>query len=269
MSTRTHKTKSVNVHQAGALDIQADDISTELPIALVYNGISHVVLMATPSDLAELALGFSLSEGILSHAQQLYDLQIKDAGTEGVIIEMQIASAAFQALKQKRRYLNGRTGCGLCGIESLQALATDVPRLQRQTDTLLDLRQLPQALAQFDQSLAIRTRTGSVHGVAYFDSQANLVASFEDVGRHNALDKLIGFAAQQPLALSQGFVLISSRASYEMVLKAVRAGIGTLVAISAPTSLAIDMAEKANLSLVGFARPHRQVIYCGAEYLSH
>lgn len=234
-----------------------DHIATEVPVAMVYNGISHAVMMATPDDLKDFALGFSLSEGILKDATQLFDCEVKNV-EHGLSVEMRIANACLAQLKQQRRNLTGRTGCGLCGTESLESAIRPVRQV---TAPVVTDSAVQKALKLFPQHQALQAQTGASHGVAWCDLKGNIQIVREDVGRHNALDKLIGALLQSDTDLRQGFVLVSSRASYEMVFKSCAVGIGALVAVSAPTSLAVEQAAAAGQLLIGFARPGRHVIY--------
>lgn len=242
-----------------------DCLINETPVSLVYNGISHVVLMATAQDLPELALGFSITEGILTDARQLYDVEVTEA-CNGILVQMEIASEQFQALKGRRRNMTGRTGCGLCGIENLDAVKPDIQRLE--TRNPVSLYHINQALKVFADHQPLREQTGSVHGVAWVNEQGDMVKLFEDAGRHNALDKLIGYGEKAGWDWTKGFVLVSSRASYEMVVKSAVVGIGCLVAVSAPTALAVSLAKEANMTLIGFAKPEKQVVYAGYDYLT-
>ncbi|MDO4641570.1 MAG: formate dehydrogenase accessory sulfurtransferase FdhD [Neisseria sp.] len=249
--------------QQGRLTETEDHIAEEAMVALVYNGISHVVLMATPQDLPELALGFSLSEGILQTPAQLYGIEIQES-CNGFSVHMEIAAARFTALKTRRRNMSGRTGCGLCGIDSLAAAMPDIRVVGR--GSVIEASHIEQALGQLDDRQPLRGLTGATHSAAWVEN-GRIVCLFEDVGRHNALDKLIGHLMKSQYDLSEGFVIVSSRASYEMVAKTAACGIGCLVAVSAPTALAIDLAEKANLTLIGFARPDRQTVYTHEHYI--
>lgn len=234
-------------------------IAEEVPIALVYNDISHVVLMATPQDLMELAYGFSLSEGIIDRANQIYAVEIVPS-EQGILVNIELANACFARLKQQRRQLVGRSGCGLCGVESLAALAPQVTPLTAQVRQSVPIEpiQISQAFAQMTQQQILNQQTGALHaaGLLYGDA----LQVFEDVGRHNALDKLLGWRllqAQAPL----GVLLLTSRLSYELVQKTARAGLPVLAAISAPTGLAIRLAQQANISLLGFVRDGRMTQY--------
>lgn len=248
----------------GVITPTQDVLIEESPVSLVYNGVSHIVLMATPSDLEALALGFSLSEGIIQRASQLYDVEVFES-EQGMIVNMEIATQAFMALKHRRRNLQGRTGCGLCGIENLEAVKPEIAAITYHID--IRAAAIQKALMQFNTMQPLRESTGSVHAAAWADKDGEIKLSFEDVGRHNALDKLIGHAMKHKIDWQEGFVVVSSRASYEMVLKSALSGISCLVAVSAPTQFAVDLAKEADLTLVGFARPHRQVIYHGVEHI--
>lgn len=249
--------------QAGKTASGRDRVAEECAVALVYNGISHVVMMATPLDLEDFALGFSLSEGILADAKQLYGIEVQMSEL-GIEIAMDIATEAFAKLKDRRRNLVGRAGCGLCGAESLaQAIRAPAVVGNRVRVTHAAIQR---ALAALAEGQPLQAVTGAVHGAAWCHLNGEIVLLREDVGRHNALDKLLG-AKQRAGIDNCGFVVITSRASYEMVSKAASAGMEVLAAVSAPTSLAIELAVQSDITLVGFARPGRQVVYHGRERL--
>ncbi len=246
--------------QSGNCVLTDDEVIEEVPVALVYNGISHAVMLASPTDLEDFALGFSLGESILTHARELYDLELHSSG-DGISIEMKIPPARFMELKQRRRNLAGRTGCGLCGVDSLAHVSQMPSERLSAPSWKLSVEAVAEGLRQIPHWQTLRQQTGSAHGAAWVDCQGNVLCLREDVGRHNALDKLVGALAQQDKLRQDGFALITSRASYEMVQKAARAGISTLVAVSAPTALAIRQAEAAGILLVGFARIGQLVAY--------
>lgn len=239
----------------------SDTLVRETPVALVYNGISHAVMMATPLDLADLALGFSLSEGILSGPEQLLGLDVLQR-ERGIEVAMEITAGAFAALKARRRSLAGRTGCGLCGIESLDQLLP--PPHPVQSGLQISHGAIQAALLALREQQALKTATGGVHGAAWCDPRGNIEWLREDVGRHNALDKLLGALASAQ-AGADGFVLVTSRASYEMVAKVAACQRAVLVAVSASTDLAVDYASHAGVTLVAFAQPGRQVVYTHSE----
>ena len=254
----------VQTWQDGVAADGLDTLAEEVPVALEFNGISHAVMLATPLDLEDFALGFTLSEGIVDTPKEVFDIQV-ETGCDGITVKLEIAAGCFARLKEMRRNLTGRTGCGLCGTESLaHALRPLQPLPQPRR---LDSVAVGRALAGLRRHQTLQQATGATHAAAWCADDGTLRLLREDVGRHNALDKLIGAAlAQHPTELD-GFVVVTSRASMEMVQKTVTAGFSSLVAISAPTRLAVDLAEQAGLCLVGFARPERWVAYSHAERL--
>ena len=235
-----------------------DNIAEEVAIALVYNGISHAVMMASPANLHEFAMGFSLSEGIIDSASEIYDIELVTS-EKGIEVRIEISSQRMMFLKSQRRNLTGRTGCGLCGSESLEQAIRPIKSVTPQMPP--SSRVIQHALSQLTEYQKLQSLTGAVHGAAWCDATGDIILLREDVGRHNALDKLIGALALHKINTSHGCVLISSRASYEMVQKVTTANIATLVAVSAPTALAITLATQATLNLIGFARPGRHTFY--------
>jgi FdhD protein len=241
----------------GALNRESDTLVEEAPVALVYNGLSHVVMMATPADLEDLALGFSLSEGIIACPQQILDCEV-GAQAQGLTVEITVTAATFHSLKERRRHLTGRTGCGLCGVESLEQA---LPRPTRVTGGFVTGHEaLQRAVTALGQVQSLKRRTGAVHGAAWCSPGGDIEMMREDVGRHNALDKLLG-GLRRAGQTGAGFALISSRASYEMVAKAAKCNIPLLAAVSAPTALAVRYAEACGITLVGFLQRGRHVIY--------
>lgn len=235
-----------------------DLVADEIPVALVYNGISHAVMMVTPTDLEDFAVGFSLTEAILQNPDELYDIEA-DFTSNGATLEMRIAAERLIALKSLRRSMAGRTGCGLCGIESL-AMAVRPTAAVKPHPMITDAA-IQRAVAELQAYQPLQADTGATHGAAWCDLEGRILDVREDVGRHNALDKLVGCRMRGGGDLARGFALISSRASFELVQKSAAVGIDTLVAVSAPTAMAIRKAREAGMTLVGFARPGRHVIY--------
>ncbi|EOV9554348.1 formate dehydrogenase accessory sulfurtransferase FdhD [Cronobacter turicensis] len=235
---------------------QPDWLAEEVPVALVYNGISHVVMMASPKDLEIFALGFSLSEGIVESSHEIYGMDIIH-GCNGIEIQVELSSRRFMGLKERRRNLAGRTGCGVCGVEQLNDIVRPLAPLPF-TQTFA-LANLDGALRQLASVQPVGELTGCTHAAAWLTPQGDIAGGHEDVGRHVALDKLLGRRARE--AWQQGAVLVSSRASYEMVQKAATCGVEILFAVSAATTLAVEVAERCNLTLVGFSRPGRATIY--------
>ncbi len=240
----------------GSFSEKTDWVAEEVPVVLVYNGIAHVVMMTTPKDLDIFALGFSLAEGIITKPNEIYGIDVLFV-ENGIEIHIELASRCFIALKEKRRAMAGRTGCGVCGIEQLNQVVRHVaPLTFTQTFNLNHLRS---AIPQLRHMQAVGNLTGCTHVAAWFSQEGGLLGGCEDIGRHVALDKLLGLRAKQKW--QQGVVMISSRASYEMVQKAAMCGVEILIAVSAATSLAVEVAQTCNLTLVGFSKPTHAIVY--------
>lgn len=246
-------------------------VAEEVAVALVYNGISHAVMMATPCDLEDFGRGFSFTERIVEKASEIYDIDVEDmrdgAAARGIEVRLEIAAQRMAGLQERRRTLAGRTGCGLCGVDSLEAALRPVP-----TVTALGSvrrRAIEQAMAALPAEQRLNRVNGATHAAGWANPDGRLIAVREDVGRHNALDKLAGAlmartsagAAVEP----DGFVVVTSRCSYEMVQKAAALGATAIAAVSAPTSLAIETAEQAGIALVAFVREGRLTAYAHAD----
>jgi FdhD protein len=242
---------------SGSIDT-IEAIAAEVPVALVYNGTSHVVMMATPQDLEDFALGFSLSEGILRRAGELAEIEIVE-DSNGIEARMTIDRLRFAKLAERRRNLTGRTGCGICGLDSLEAVLRPLPALPPQPAP--DLDAVRRALEALPEAQRINRETHSIHAAAWADREGRILLLREDVGRHNALDKLIGAMARAEIDPAAGFALITSRCSVEMVQKAVTFAMPCLVAISAPTTLALRLAVDSGLRLVALARGDSLTVY--------
>ncbi|HGY1467548.1 TPA: formate dehydrogenase accessory sulfurtransferase FdhD [Klebsiella aerogenes] len=243
---------------------QPDEVAEEVPVALVYNGISHVVMMATPRDLEHFAVGFSLSEGIIQSRQEIYGMDVVQA-CNGVEVQVELSSRRFMGLKERRRALAGRTGCGVCGVEQLNDIGKPVEPLP--FSQTFALSHLDRALKQLNEVQPIGRLTGCTHAAAWVRPDGELAGGHEDVGRHVALDKLLGRRSAEGEGWQRGAALVSSRASYEMVQKAAMCGVEILFAVSAATTLAVEVAERCNLTLVGFCRPGRATIYTHPQRL--
>ncbi|CAH3905692.1 Sulfurtransferase FdhD, partial [Enterobacter cloacae] len=241
-----------------------DFLAEEVPVALVYNGISHVVMMASPKDLELFAIGFSLSEGIIAHPQEIYGMDVVQA-CNGLEVQIELSSRRFMGLKERRRALAGRTGCGVCGVEQLNDIGKPVAPLPF-TQTF-NLGNLDKALEHLNDVQPIGQLSGCTHAAAWLLPSGEIVGGHEDVGRHVALDKLLGRRAREDAVWQQGAALVSSRASYEMVQKAAMCGVEILFAVSAATTLAVEVAERCNLTLVGFCKPGRATIYTHPQRL--
>lgn len=242
-----------------------DSVVEEVPVALVYNGISHAVMLATPTDLEDFALGFSLSEGLIASPAELLEVEI-NATPLGIELQLRVTAERFQGFKATRRQLAGRTGCGLCGRESLEQAILPVPQV---AGTLaVPAGALTRAIAALPEIQGLHRQSGGVHAAAWagIDGEIHLVR--EDVGRHNALDKLVGALRRQRIDPAAGFVLITSRASHELVHKAASAGIQLLAAVSAPTGMAVRNAEAAGMTLVGWLRGSGFSVYSRVDRIT-
>jgi FdhD protein len=237
---------------------QPDELAEEVPVALVYNGISHVVMMASPGDLQRFAVGFSLSEGIIENRSEIYGMDVVQE-CNGLAVRIELSSRRFMGLKERRRALAGRTGCGVCGVEQLNDIGRPVRPLPF-TQTF-NLANLDRALEHLNDVQPIGRITGCTHAAAWVRPSGQLAGGHEDVGRHVALDKLLGRRVEEGNDWQNGAALVSSRASYEMVQKAAMCGVEILFAVSAATALAVEVAERCNLTLVGFCKPGRATIY--------
>lgn len=240
-----------------------DWLADEVPVALVFNGISHAVMLATPDDLEDFALGFALTEGLLDNQGELRGIEVREVAA-GAEVHLEVSSACEWRLRERRRHLAGRTGCGLCGTDSLSAVRRPLP--------VLDSVEVHEAaiLAATESLRSMQPRqqlTGATHAAALCHRDGTIARVREDVGRHNALDKLIGACVREERPMHGHFIAITSRASFEMVQKTALAGVAALVAISAPTSMAVDLALQSNLLLVGFARSGGMVAYTHAQRL--
>lgn len=265
MAERGYVARDVLRHRGGDIAREVDHVAEEVAVALVYNGISHAVMMATPLDLEAFATGFSLTEGIVDAVGEIYGVDVVP-GCDGIEVHVEIAQRAFMAMKARRRTLAGRTGCGVCGIESL-ALLDMVPEPLPATARAMapDAATIRRAAEALRARQHLMAATGGVHAAAWCGPDGEPRAVFEDVGRHNALDKLVGHLARARESFGDGFVFLSSRASYELVRKAARMRIPMLATISAPTSLAIRIAQQAGLQLLSFCRQDGFVEYTSAE----
>ena len=255
------RTQVVTAWRGGQVTEQPDWVAEEVPVALVFNGISHAVMLASPDHLEDFALGFALTEGLLSDRSELYGMEI-ERSAQGVSLQLEVAAACEWRLKERRRSMAGRTGCGLCGTDSLDQVSREVP-----TVPMVQLR--PGVLAVGQRALrewqVMQQLTGAAHAAAWCDLDGRMVLLREDIGRHNALDKLVGAMAREGVDPAQGWVLVTSRASFEMVQKTAMAGAGLLAAVSAPTSMAVDLAERCSLALAGFVRGDDFVAYTKPE----
>ncbi|MBV2161995.1 formate dehydrogenase accessory sulfurtransferase FdhD [Achromobacter denitrificans] len=253
--------------RAGALEpgAESDLVAEETPVALEFNGISHATMLATPADLEDFAVGFSLSEGIIDGIGDVRGIDLLPQ-CDGIVVQVEISTACEVRLKTRRRAMAGRTGCGLCGVETLpevlRPVAPAAPSAPVRAQAVLA------AMRDMRARQALHDLTGATHAAGWAGADGVVRLVREDVGRHNALDKLVGALARQGLRAGDGMFAVSSRASFEMVQKTASAGVGVLAAVSAPTALAIRLANSANVALLGFLRGDDATLYSHPERIT-
>jgi FdhD protein len=254
----TSREVSVRRWRDGKSERVGDVVAEEAPVALTYHGVPHVVMLATPADLEDLGVGFTLSEAIVEKPEEIRSVELltEDGALE---VRLSIAAERFSEVLKRQRNLTGRTGCGVCGAETIEeAIRRPAPV---GTGPKVSIAELHRVLAQLRERQPLNLVTGSVHAAAWVRPGKGIELVREDVGRHNALDKVIGALVRAKIDPSAGYLVVTSRASYEMVQKAATVGVAFLAAVSAPTGLAIRLAEECGLTLVGFAREHQHVVY--------
>lgn len=248
----------------GHMEAASDLVAEEMPVALRYQGTPYVVMLATPAELEDLAVGFTLSEALVTAPGEIRQVQLH-AEAGALAVDIDIAPPRFAELLRRQRNLSARTGCGLCGAETVEGAIRKPARIE--SSLSVPAPALHAALQELASRQPLNERTGSVHAAAWALPERGIQLVREDVGRHNALDKLIGALIRARIDIASGYVLITSRASYEMVQKAATVGVPLLAAVSAPTGLAIRLAEASGMTLAGFARPGQHVIYAHPERL--
>ena len=242
----------------GMVEERTEPVVEETPVAVVYNGVPHVVMMATPIDLEDFVLGFSLTEELIRTPADLLSLEIVRY-SQGIEIQVTVSPECDAVIAGRTRRLTGRTGCGICGSDSI-AVVLKEPR-QVPAGTPVPPASIQTALEALTERQDLNAATGAVHAAAWASANGSIELVREDVGRHNALDKLIGAAVKQGIDPATGFVVVTSRASFEMVQKAMILGAPLLAAISGPTGLAVRVAEQSGMTLVGFARKDKLTVY--------
>jgi FdhD protein len=248
----------------GDLSIVDDDVAVEVPCAFVVNGRPFAVMLASPLDLEDLALGFCLTEGVVTSPDEFQGVEVVPE-TRGYSVYVSVPKERSEALSQRERAIAGRTGCGLCGERMLENAVRQAPLVA--SGSVFRRAAVQAAIGAVAEAQDINRITGAVHAAAWIAPDGRIVVIREDIGRHNALDKLIGALVRAKADPSAGFAFVTSRASYEMVHKAAVFGAPMLVAVSAPTALAVESAGSAGLTLVGFARPGRHAVYSHAHRL--
>jgi len=262
------------VHVMGD-DACQDTLAAEVPVSLVFNGIAHAVMMATPQDLEAFALGFALSEGILDDVRDCFDIEVQPvpacraglpAEVDATQVELTVSARSFDRLKRRRRHMAGQTGCGVCGVESFAGLDLDLAR--RAAPGWIDRVDAPRVLRALDALPArqlLNAQAGAIHAAGWATLDGILLDVMEDVGRHNALDKLLGTLAMGGRLAQPGFVVMTSRGSHELVRKCARLGIAALCTVSAPTAMGVRMAQIAGVRLWGLCRAPRAVLYAAGN----
>lgn len=243
----------------------ARSVPVEAPIAIEVCGIGYAVMMATPSDLADYAIGFALSEGLAAGPGDIVGLQTH-AVEGGWVIRMTLPPEGAQKAMARARVRVTESSCGLCGIDNIEQVLRPLPTVTARIS--VEREAISRALAALPDHQPLSRSTGAVHAAAFCTPAGEIIMAREDVGRHNALDKLIGALAQQTIDPATGFFLLTARCSYELVEKTVRAGCPMLITISAPTTLAVERAAKAGLTLVTLARPDAALVVSGLENIA-
>ena len=244
----------------------ARSVPEETPVALSYAGTTHAVMMASPADLEDFALGFSLTEGIVASPAEIEAITIEDAGA-GIDIQIRLKDTANTRFQARRRALAGPVGCGLCGIESIDEAMRSVPPVADRTLTLA-AADITQAVKLLTRQQPLHAQTGAVHAAGFYVRGRGVVLAREDVGRHNALDKLAGGLARAGIDGSSGAVVVTSRVSVEMVQKTAAIGAAFILAVSAPTALAIRTADEAGMTLIALVRGEDFDIFTHPERLT-
>jgi len=239
-----------------------EPVAEEVPVTIAYNRIPHAVMMATPADLEDFALGFSITEELIGSPSELKTLEVVRY-SRGIELLASVSDEVAAAVKERTRRLTGRTGCGICGADSVAAVFKELHPVAPGAVVTVDA--IHKALLALNERQTVNAATGTVHAAAWATTQGELQDVREDVGRHNALDKLIGALLKREVDARSGFVVLTSRASFEMIQKVTVLGAPLMAAISGPTGLAIRIAQQAGVTLVGFARPDRLSVYTHPE----
>lgn len=262
----TQPARALSVRANGGITVHRD-LAEEMPVAMVYDGTTHAVMMASPADIEDFAIGFSLTEGIITDPAQILEHEVA-VHPNGIEARMWLADPASRVLTDRRRSLAGPVGCGLCGIDSLEQVIRDLPDLSG-----IGPRFRPWEVAQATDALRdwqpLHDRTHAVHAAGFLRPGGAVLMAREDVGRHNALDKLIGALIRAGVDPAQGAFVLTSRISVEMVQKSAMAGCAVIIAVSAPTANALRIADAAGMTLAAFARSGRFELFSHPERLQN
>lgn len=247
--------------ESGTAEEVDEELAEETPVTLAYNGAAYAVMMATPAELEDFAVGFSLTEGIVRAADEVQRLTVVRHG-RGIELQLEVPAEVAAALGQRSRRLSGRTGCGLCGADSVEQVLGTVPQVEMVA--AVPAAAIGAAMRALRAAQPLNARTGAVHAAGWSSLDGALLLVREDVGRHNALDKLVGALVRAGRDPAEGFVVLTSRGSFELVQKTAILGAGLLACVSAPTALAVRVAHAAGVTLAGFARDDRVTVYTHA-----
>ena len=254
------ETVNVKRYRAGAWSDAEDLVLIEVPVALIYNGFPHVVVMCTPKDIVDFVYGFSLSEGIVTSLQDVRSIDItpKELGVE---VKVEVSAMCAARIEGRKRQMSARTGCGICGLDSLSGVVRDQSFIDY--DFEINEEAIDFVLKKAESFQLMNQATGGAHAAFFVSKDGEILITREDVGRHVAIDKVVGAMLQMQVNPKNGFILTTSRASFEMVQKSVAAGVGLLVTMSAPTTMAIALAKKMNIKLAAFSRVGKINLYQG------
>ena len=244
--------------ESGSAARVRESLAEEMPVTLAYNLVPYAVMMATPADLEDFAVGFSVTEGVVASGDAVQHVTVVPY-RKGIELQIDVAADIAVAVGSRSRRLSGRTGCGICGTDNVARVLRELPVVRR--DVTIESSAVTRAMRELATRQPLNDETGAVHAAGWARRDGSLAYVREDVGRHNALDKLVGalFRAREPA--DKGFVVMTSRGSFELVQKAAILGVSLLATVSAPTALAVRVAEQAGVSLVGFARDERLTVY--------
>ena len=238
--------------------VEDDFLLNEKPVSIVYNGYPHVVIMCTPKDLEDFIYGFSFTEGIVNRAEEILSIHL-DLRENGVVAEVEILPECIIRLESRKRQMSARTGCGICGLDSLDQVVRPLKKIETKSE--VEINSINEALKVASDFQALNQKTGGAHGAFLCDKMGQILLVREDVGRHVAMDKLIGALIRAGIPTHDKFCLITSRASFEMVQKAICAKFNLLVAISAPTLMAVNLAKEHQIKLAAFSRVNKINVY--------
>ena len=262
--TRPALTSTIRIaRRASGMAAASRMVPEETPVAFSYAGTTHAVMMASPADFEDFALGFSLTEGIVASPDEIEAIEVEDLGS-GIDIQIRLKDKANTRFEARRRRLAGPVGCGLCGIESIEEAIRSVDDV-RQSSLTLSANDIVQSVKLLSWQQPLHTQTGAVHAAGFYVPGKGIVAAREDVGRHNALDKLAGALAKAGIDGAGGAVVVTSRVSVEMVQKTASIGASIIIAVSAPTALAIRTAEESGMTLVALVRGEDFDIFTGPD----